>query len=69
MNRIRSGAGKGQQARIGAPDRSLTPNAGLAVVSELCSRLGVIGALDAAAGPIKQRGGCWHCCPRRVWRR
>ena len=41
--------------RIGAPDRSLTPNAGLAVVSELCSRLGVIGALDAAVGPIKQR--------------
>ena len=55
MNRIRSRAGKRQQARIGAPDRSLTPNAGLAVVSELCSRLGVIGALDAAVGPIKQR--------------
>jgi hypothetical protein len=55
VNRIRSGAGKGQQAQIGAPDRSLTPNAGLAVVSELCSRLGVIGALDAAVGPIKQR--------------
>jgi len=55
VNRIRSRAGKRQQARIGAPDRSLTPNAGLAVVSELCSRLGVIGALDAAVGPIKQR--------------
>jgi len=55
VNRIRSRAGKRQQARIGAPDRSLTPNAGLAVVGELCSRLGVIGALDAAVGPIKQR--------------
>ena len=55
MNRIRSGAGKRQQVRIGAPDRSLTPNAGLAVVSELCSGLGMIGALDAEAGPVKQR--------------
>jgi hypothetical protein len=55
VNRIRSRAGNRQQARIGAPDRSLTPNAGLAVVSELCRQLGVIGALDAAVGPVKQR--------------
>ena len=56
MNRIRSGAGKSrQQPRIGAPDRSLTPNAGLAVITELCGRLGVISALDTAVGPIKQR--------------
>ena len=55
VNRIRGGAGNRQQVQIGAPDRSLTPNAGLAAVSELCGRLGVIGALDAAAGPIKQR--------------
>ena len=56
MKRIRSGAGRSrQQPRIGAPDRSLTPNAGLAVITELCDRLGVIGALDAAVGPIKQR--------------
>jgi Transposase DDE domain group 1 len=41
--------------RAGAPDAALTPNAGMAVVSELCDRLGVIGALDAAVGPIKQR--------------
>jgi hypothetical protein len=41
--------------RIGAPDPALTPNAGLAAVSELCGRLGVISALDAAVGPIKQR--------------
>ena len=55
MNRIRSGAGKRQPARIGAPDRSLTPNAGMAAITELCGRLDVIGALDAAVGPIKQR--------------
>ena len=56
MKRIRSGAGKcGQQPRIGAPDPALTPNAGLAAITELCGRLGVIGALDAAVGPIKQR--------------
>jgi hypothetical protein len=41
--------------RAGAPDRSLTANAGLAAVTGLCDRLGVIGALDAAIGPIKQR--------------
>ena len=41
--------------RAGAPDTSLTPNAGMAVISELSGRLGVIAALDAAAGPIKRR--------------
>jgi hypothetical protein len=56
VKRIRSGAGRSrQQPRIGAPDRSLTPNAGLAAITELCGRLGVIGALDAAVGPVKQR--------------
>ena len=55
MKRIRSGAGNRQQPRIGAPDPALTPNAGMAAVSELCDRLGVIGALDAAVGPVKQR--------------
>ena len=55
MSRIRGGAGKRRQARIGAADRSLTANAGLTAVSELCSRLGVIEAIDAATGPIKQR--------------
>ena len=44
-----------QQPRIGAPDPALTPNAGLAAITELCGRLGVIGALDAAVGPVKQR--------------
>ena len=56
MKRIRSGAGKrGQQPRIGAPDPALTPNAGLAAITELCDRLGVIRALDRVVGPIKQR--------------
>ncbi len=55
MKRIRSRVGKRQQARIGAPDRSLTANAGLAAVTELCDRLRVIEALDAAVGPVKQR--------------
>ncbi len=41
--------------RAGAPDRSLTANAGLAAITELCERLGVIEALDAAVGPIKRR--------------
>jgi len=56
VNRIRSGAGRSrQQPRIGAPDPALMPNAVLAVITELCGRLGVIGALDAAIGPVKQR--------------
>ncbi len=55
MSRIRGGGRKRQQVRAGAPDRSLTANAGLAAVTELCGRLGVIGALDGAVGPIKQR--------------
>ena len=55
MSRIRGRKPERQQVRIGAPDRALTANAGLAAVSELCGRLGVIGALDAAVGPIKQR--------------
>jgi hypothetical protein len=53
--RIRGRKRKRRQARIGAPDAALTPSAGLAAISELCDRLGVIGALDAAVGPVKQR--------------
>jgi hypothetical protein len=56
VKRIRSGTGKWrQQPRVGAPDPALTPNAGLAVITGLCDRLGVISALDTAVGPIKQR--------------
>src|SRR5581483_11990566 len=55
VKRIRGWKGKPRQVRVGAPDRALTANAGLAAVSELCDRLGVIGALEAAIGPVKQR--------------
>jgi len=55
VNRVRAGSPRCQRVRAGAPDASLTANAGLAVISELCGRLGVAGALDAAVGPIKQR--------------
>ena len=56
MKRIRSGTGRSRrQPQIGAPDPALTPNAGLAAITELCDQLGVIAALDAAVGPIKQR--------------
>jgi len=55
VSRIRGGSGRRQRVRAGAPDASLTANAGLAVITELCDRLGVIGALDAAVGPVKQR--------------
>jgi len=55
VGRIRGRRRNRQRARVGAPDAALTANAGLAVITELCARLGVIEAIDAAAGPIKQR--------------
>ena len=55
MRRIRGGSRRRRQVRVGAPDRALTANAGLAAVTELCDRLGVAEELDAAVGPIKQR--------------
>ena len=55
MSRIRAGGRRRQQVRAGAPDAALTPNAGMAAISELCDRLDVTGALDAAVGPVKQR--------------
>ena len=55
MVRIRGGGPRRQRVRAGAPDASLTANAGLAAVTELCGRLGVIEAVDAAVGAIKQR--------------
>ena len=55
MVRIRARKRKRQQPRIGTPEAALTANAGLAAISELCGRLGVIEAVDAAVGPIKQR--------------
>jgi hypothetical protein len=41
--------------RVGAPDPSLTGVSGMAAVSELVERLGVIALLDAVVGPIKER--------------
>lgn len=41
--------------QVGAPDESLTRFSGLAAVTELCERLGVIDRLDARIGPIKTR--------------
>jgi hypothetical protein len=55
VRRIRGGGRLRQRVRAGAPDASLTANAGLAAVTELCGRLDVIDAVDAAVGPIKQR--------------
>ena len=44
-----------RRLRVGAPDPSLTPVSGLAAVTELVDRLGMITLLDAAIGPIKAR--------------
>src|SRR5437764_8520181 len=55
VRKIRGSKRKRRQVRVGAPDRALTANAGLAAVAEVCDRLGVIQELDAAVGPIKQR--------------
>jgi Transposase DDE domain group 1 len=48
-NRLCAGVG------VGAPDRSLTGMSGMAAVTELVERLGVVALLDAAVGPIKAR--------------
>ena len=55
MSSIRVGRRRRRQVRVGAPDRALTAKEGLAAVTELCDRLGVVEELDAALGPIKQR--------------
>jgi hypothetical protein len=41
--------------QIGAADPSLTAAGGMLAVTELCGKLGVIGALDEAMGPVKAR--------------
>jgi Transposase DDE domain group 1 len=41
--------------RIGAPDPSVTSFSGMAAVTELIDRLGMIRLLDAVVGPIKER--------------
>jgi len=44
-----------RRVRVGAPDPSLTRYSGMAAVTELVDRLGMIRLLDAAIGPIKER--------------
>ncbi len=41
--------------KIGAADPSLTGAGGMLAVTELCGKLGLIEALDAGIGPVKQR--------------
>ena len=44
-----------RRVRVGAPDPSLTPVSGMAAVTELVDRLGMVTLLDAAIGLIKTR--------------
>lgn len=55
MRSLRAGRPVGRQVCVGAPDPGLTAVSGMAVISDLVARLGVVEALDAAMGPIKQR--------------
>ena len=56
VGRVRGDRRLRRRVRIGAPDPSLTRCSGMVAVTELVDRLDVIGLLDAAIGPIKQRG-------------
>jgi len=40
------------QVRIGVPDPSLTPVAGMLAVAEVVDRVGIVDALDVEIGPI-----------------
>jgi hypothetical protein len=56
VDRLRDIRGVSRQAvRIGAPDPTLTSVSGMAAVTELVERLGLIEHLDGAVGPIKRR--------------
>ena len=55
MDRLRDIRRLRRWVRVGAPDPSLTPVSGMAAVSELVDRLGMVRRLDAAIGPIKAR--------------
>lgn len=57
MGRLRERRRARPRVRIGAPDKSLTRFSGLAAITELVDRLGVIDRLDAAIGSIKSRAG------------
>jgi len=47
--------GRWKRVRIGAPDPTLTRFSGIAAVTELVDRLGVVEAFDLHARPYKQR--------------
>ena len=47
--------GRTGKIQIGADDPSLTAAGGMLAVTELCGGLGLIEALDAEIGPVKQR--------------
>jgi len=53
--KIRDGKRRGKRVRIGAPDASLTANAGMVVVGEVVERLRLVESIDTAVGPIKTR--------------
>ena len=55
MRRLRGHRQARARVRVGAPDTSLTGQAGVAVLAELIDRLGAVAALDAEIGPIKTR--------------
>lgn len=55
MGRVRQRRRFRARVRVGAPDPSLTGCSGMAAVTELADRLDVVGRLNAAIGPIKQR--------------
>ncbi len=55
MGRVREIARLRRRVRIGAPDPRLTQFLGMAAVTELVDRLGMITLLDAGIGPIKSR--------------
>ena len=55
MGRVREIHRLRRRVRVGAPDPSVTSFSGMAAVTELVDRLGMIRLLDAAIGPIKAR--------------
>lgn len=55
MSRLRGRRRVCQQVRVGSPDPTLTSVSGMAAITELVDRLGVVESLDTVVGPIKQR--------------
>jgi hypothetical protein len=55
VRRVRKPGARRARVQVGVLDESLTRFSGLAAVTELVDRLGVIEKLDAAVGPIKAR--------------